>query len=78
VKNYLQRFIPGYQESTDVFGDLVNRIAQAITRAQSGLKDHPAGKQRFPNPSTYVYELAKELIEMSQSGREHLLNVNSG
>jgi hypothetical protein len=74
IKNYLRRnHIPGYEEAMPVFKCLLGQTSQAINRSKSILENHPDSGKRFPNPSTYVHQLVEELIEMSPSGREHLL-----
>ena len=72
LKEYLRRHIPGYYLALPVFESLVASIQTAVRHAISISENHPQGGQRFPNPSTRVHLLVKEMIEMSPSGREHL------
>ena len=72
LKEYLRRHIPGYYPALPVFDSLVASTQTAVRHAISISENHPQGGQRFPNPSTRVHWLVKEMIEMSPSGREHL------
>ena len=72
IKNYLKRHIPGYHPAMPVFVGLVSSTPTAMRHAKSILENHPQSERRFPNPSTQVYLLVEEMIEMSPSGREHL------
>jgi hypothetical protein len=72
LKGYLTRHIPGYKPAILVFDVLIPATPTAVRYARSILDDHPQGEARFPNPSTSVYLLVEEMIEMSPSGREHL------
>ena len=72
VKTYLQRFIPDYHEAMSIFNQLKDSTQKAIQRARNILENRPKAEPRFPNPSTQVYLLVEEMIEMSPSGCEQL------
>jgi hypothetical protein len=72
LKGYLTRHIPDYKPAMPVFDVLVPSTPTAVRYARSILEDHLQGDERFPNPSTSVYLLVEEMVEMSPSGREHL------
>jgi hypothetical protein len=71
LKEYLKRHISDYHPSRPVFDRIVAFTQMAIQNAKGILKNHPQGKQRFPNPSTRVHLLVEEMVEMSPSGRQH-------
>lgn len=71
AKQHLCKHIHGYQEAMPVFSRLITLTTQAIRNAKRIFQDHSKGDSRFPNPSTRVYLLVEEMIEMSPSGREH-------
>jgi hypothetical protein len=72
LKGYLTRHIPDYKPAMPVFDVLVPSTPTAVRYARSILEDHLQGDERFPNPSTSVYLLVEEMVEMSPSGREHM------
>jgi hypothetical protein len=72
VKAYLrEHHIPGYEESMPMFHQIMDKTNLAIHHAENLCENHPAQEGRFPNPSTTVHSLVKELIEMSPSTRAY-------
>lgn len=71
VKDHIRRYIPGYTESMPVFNRLIESTDIAYQRAKKLAGNHPQVGIRFPNPSTSVFLLVKELVDMSSGGREH-------
>jgi len=58
VKQALRRYIENYQEGGDYMKHLLPQTYIAIDRARQRYEHHPERAQdRFPNPSTTVYEL---------------------
>lgn len=72
IKEYLKRYLPGYHPAMQVFDALFSSTRTAILYSRSILEEHAQSSQRFPNPSTGVHLLVKEMIDMSPSGREHM------
>ena len=73
LKDHLRRLhLPTYSESRPVFSELIDRTTLAIRRSSTILEKHPQGRERFPNPSTYVHLLVNELLTMSPSMRDQL------
>lgn len=76
LKKYLEKFIPGYCESSPVFCKIKENTFLAIKRAKKTNQNRSVDR-RFPNPSSGVYEIVEELIKMSPSGSDHLLKQSN-
>ncbi len=72
VKDLLKTYINNYSESLDVFSLLRKKTKYAINNSKEILDKHPEKEERFPNPSTRIHLLVKEMIEMSIIGREEV------
>jgi hypothetical protein len=62
LKRALRQYLPDYDESADVFGRLFQLTDTALERAERRYEQHPERDQdRYPNPSTTVYQLVNSL-----------------
>ena len=62
LKRTLRQHIPDYTEHTDVFDKLLPLLDTALERAERHYEQHPdRNRDRYPNPSTTVYQLIRSL-----------------
>jgi len=63
VEKELEKYIPEYDKSDNVFIQFESNTPTAIERAKRVLKNRLDKQDLYPNPSTYVHKIVEQLLD---------------